>query len=346
MKNLKRRTVLAGAVAVCSGATLGSLVVGTGRELELTTVSGSTMGTYFRLTIPGAREGAAALEAEAAAIVGRVDRLMSTYRADSEVSRFNRSLSSSPVRVSKQTGTVIDEAVRVGALTGGAFDVTIGPLVELWGFGAAGRPASVPQAALVDEAAKRVGIDALKAGPGAVWKTRSDLAVDLSGIAKGYAVDRLAAMLDAREVPAYLVDIGGELRAKGCRPDGRPWRVGIERPVPGRRAVHRVLRLEDCAVATSGGYRNFFVSGGQHYVHMIDPRTAQPVTHSLASVTVIDRRAMKADALSTALMVMGPDEGLRFAERAGVAAYFVAWVDGRLVDRFTSAFEPWLDRIA
>jgi len=300
------------------------------------------MGTYFRLTLPVTGEDAATLMAEAVAIVDRVDNLMSTYRTDSEVSRFNRSTSSSPLQVSTQTGAVLDEAIRVGALTGGAFDVTIGPLVELWGFGAAGRAATVPPGALVGEAARRVGIGALSADGGVARKTRSDLAVDLSGIAKGHAVDRLAAMLDAREVPAYLVDIGGELRAKGCRPDGRPWKVGIERPVPGRRAVHRVVRLEDHAIATSGGYRNFFVHDGRRFVHAIDPRSARPVTHSLASVTVIDRTAMTADALSTALMVMGPDEGLRFAERAGVAAYFIAHVADRLVDRHTSAFEPWL----
>ena len=341
---MRRRTFLAGTLGICSGFAFNSILPpALPPELGLTTVSGPTMGTYFRLIFPDAGGIAVAVEAEAVATLAQVDALMSTYRADSEVSRFNGSDAMALMQISKHTGTVIEDALRVGALTGGAFDITISPLVEVWGFGPAGRMAVFPDRALVAEAERRVGQHALKSERGVLRKTRSDVAIDLSGIAKGYAVDRLVALLDGHGMPAYLIDVGGELRAKGHRPDGQPWRVGIERPLRHLREVHRVVPLEDRAIATSGDYRNFFMHDGHRYTHAIDPRTAQPVKHSLASVTVLDRDAMTADALSTALMVMGPDEGQRFAEQAGVAAYFVAREDDRLVDRSTSAFEPWLN---
>lgn len=340
---MRRRVFLAGTAGVFSGFALGSIAPVAAPDLGLARLSGPTMGTYFSILFPDAGGMSETLNSVAFERLTEVDRLMSTYRADSEVSRLNATDALSPVQISAPTRAVIDEALRIGDLSGGAFDVTVGPLVDLWGFGPSGRAQVVPDAGLVSQTAERVGMDALQAGRDAAWKTRSDLAIDLSGIAKGYAVDRLAAMLDAEGVPAYLVDVGGELRAKGRRPDGQPWKVGIERPSPGQRAVHRVIAVEDRSIATSGDYRNFFVQGGRNFAHLIDPRTAQPVMHSLASVTVLDRDAMTADALSTTLMVMGPDEGLSFAIRNDIAAYFVVRDGGDLVDRHTPAFAPWID---
>jgi thiamine biosynthesis lipoprotein len=340
---MRRRTFLAGTAGIVSGFALGHIAPIAVRKTRLATLSGPTMGTYFRIVFPDADGIAETLSLNSFGTLAEVDRLMSTYRSDSEVSRFNATGVQSPVQISAHTESVIEEALRICELTDGCFDVTIGPLVELWGFGASGRTKAVPDAGLASQTATRVGMDALQAERGTVWKTQSDLAIDLSGIAKGYAVDQLAEMLDALGVPAYLVDVGGELRAKGRRPDGLPWKVGIERPSQGQRAIHRVIALENRSIATSGDYRNFFVQGGQKYAHVIDPRTARPVTHSLASVTVLDRDAMTADAVSTALMVMGPDEGLSFADQNDVAAYFVARDGDRLVDRYTSAFAPSID---
>lgn len=343
---MRRRTLLAGAAGAIAGYALGANVPIAAPDSGLATLSGPTMGTHFRILIPDPNGTAESLNVTSAEVLAEVDQLMSTYRVDSEVSRINASEALSPVQISAPTRMVIDEARRVGDLTSGAFDITIGPLVELWGFGASGRPTAVPHPGLVSKSAGRVGLEALRTVQDTAWKKRSDLAIDLSGIAKGYAVDRLAAMLDAEGIPAYLIDVGGELRARGHRPDGKPWKVGIERPSRGQRAIHRVIALEGQSIATSGDYRNFFVQDGESYAHVLDPRTAQPVTHSLASVTVIARDAMMADALSTALMVMGPDEGLSFADRNDVAAFFIVRDGNDLVDRHAPAFATLTETLA
>ena len=342
----RRRAFLAGTAAIATGYAFATLVPTEAPTPGLTTLSGLTMGTYFRILVPDAAKDTAALNVNAAATLNEVDRLMSTYKPSSEVSLLNLAGLKSPVPVSAPTQTVIGEAIRVGDLTGGAFDVTVGPLVELWGFGASGRTQAIPDTRLISQAARRVGMESLRSGEGTAWKTRPGLGIDLSGIAKGYAVDRLAATLDSHGVPDYLVDVGGELRAKGRRPDGTRWKIGIERPSPGTDSIQTVVALENRSIATSGDYRNFFMQGGETYSHVIDPRTARPVRHSLASVTVLDRDAMTADALSTALMVMGPAEGFDFAERNGIAAYFITREGSGLIDRYTPAFEPRLDQLA
>lgn len=300
------------------------------------------MGTHYRILFPdeGPREEMVRLTSRGT--LSEVDRLMSTYRADSEVSRFNTAEVETPVGMSDHTSIVIEKALQIGRLTHGAFDLTIGPLVELWGFGATGRKEIVPHASEVSQVAERVGMEALKTGHGKAWKSRQKLAIDLNGIAKGYAVDRLAEMLDAQAVPAYLIDIGGELRAKGRKPEGNPWLVGVERPSAGAPKIHRVVTLHDHGIATSGDYRNFFNLAGRNYTHVIDPRTFEPVNHSLASVTVMAEDTTTADAMSTALMVMGPDEGYSFAARLGVAAYFLLREDEQLVERYTANFETAL----
>jgi FAD:protein FMN transferase len=161
----------------------------------------------------------------------------------------------------------------------------------------------------------------------------------LSGIAKGYAVDRVADYLAQSGADNYLVEIGGEMRVRGSSPYARAWRIGVEKPVTGRRAIQRVFRVDDAAIATSGDYRIFFESGGGRYSHIIDPRTGRPVTHKLASVTVIAPTTMAADAWSTALMVLGPDDGFRLAERLELAALFIAKTDGGFRENYTTSFD-------
>jgi thiamine biosynthesis lipoprotein len=163
--------------------------------------------------------------------------------------------------------------------------------------------------------------------------------VDLSAIAKGFAVDEIARLLDERQIPSYLVEIGGELRARGSKPDGSPWKVAIERPLPGERSIQAVMALHDNAIATSGDYRNYVEKGGKRYSHTINPRTGRPITHGLASVSIIASSAMRADALATAIMVMGPEEGYRLALREGLAAQLIIRTEGRFQAQATPQFE-------
>lgn len=258
-------------------------------------------------------------------ILATVDARMSSWRADSEISLFNFAGSPSWTGVSTDTLSVVDQALRVSRLSGGAFDPTIGPLVDLWGFGPGQGGPRVPSPRRVGAALRRTGFRHIhtSASRPAIAKSRTGVEIDLSGIAKGFAVDRLAEHLNRQGIADYLVEVGGELRARGHSPRGKPWRVGIERPVPGRRAVQRIVGLAENAIATSGDYRNFFDRDGSRFSHIIDPRSGEPVAHDLASVTVIAPSTMEADALSTALMVLGPDAGLRLAERENLSALFI-----------------------
>jgi thiamine biosynthesis lipoprotein len=250
---------------------------------------------------------------------------MSTYDEASEVSRFNASRTTDWIEMSAETVAVVDEALRISALTRGAFDITVGPLVNLWGFGPAGRSPSPPSEEAIASALGRVGYGWLRTrqAPPALRKARADVEVDLSAIAPGYAADLVAEHLQAAQVPSFLVDVGGEMRAEGRSPDGTAWRIGVETPVAGRRRVQRVLLLADRAVATSGGYRSFFEAGGRRFSHTIDPRTGRPVSHNLVSVSVVDATAMRADALATGLAVLGPEEGPALAQREDLAVLFV-----------------------
>ena len=266
---------------------------------------------------------------------------MSHYRPESELSRFNRARTTEPWPMSRETLGVVAEALSVGRASGGAFDVTIGPLVDAWGFGSPGRGPAAPDEAALAALRARVGSDLLEVDLGAstLRKRRADVVLDLSAIAKGYAVDAIADLLVERGYADYLVEIGGELRAGGASERGERWRVGLERPVPGAPAARRIVPLADAAVATSGDYRNFYDLNGVRVSHTLDPRTGRPVAHRLRSVSVIARRCSLADARSTALNVLGPEEGYALAVVRGWAALFV--VDdgtGRLVERETPAF--------
>jgi thiamine biosynthesis lipoprotein len=276
------------------------------------------------------------VEAELANLVQQ----LSTYELDAELARFNRSRQTDWVPVSRELAEVLGEARQVSELTGGAFDVTIGPLVELWGFGPEDTGDRVPDAAAIDARRARVGYANLdvRREPPAIRKHAPGLHVDLSAIAKGYAVDRLAGLLETRGIANYLVEIGGELRGRGHNPAGEPWRIGIERPTAGERSVYAVIGINNTGVATSGDYRNYFEQQGQHYSHIIDPRTGRPVTHALASVTVISPQTMRADAMATALLVLGPEAGYALADSEGLAALFVIRTADGLVDRQTAAF--------
>ncbi|WP_296900361.1 FAD:protein FMN transferase, partial [Thiohalocapsa sp.] len=288
---------------------------------------GRTMGTSWSVQVPRPPAGLddAALYERISAELASVNERMSTYQADSELSRFNVAETTDWFPVSAELVRLTDTALAVSTLTNGAFDVTVGPLVNLWGFGPEVKADQLPSQAEIDAARARVGWDLLhtRVEPPALRKDRTDLYVDLSAIAKGYGVDRMAAVLEDVGITDYLVEIGGELRGRGRNAEGEPWRIAIERPDAGRRAVLRVVALTDRAMATSGDYRNFFELEGQRYSHTIDPATGRPVDHQLASVTVLAERCAEADAWATALLVLGPARGMTVANERGLIALFV-----------------------
>lgn len=313
---------------------------------RLTALTGQTMGTTFAVKITDLPTGIdpSELNAEIARILERINQQMSTYRANSELSRFNARRSTSWMEVSNETLVVIESALRVSRLTAGAFDPTVGPLVNLWGFGPTGPRTRAPAQEQVAEETGHTGYRKLttRISLPALRKWEAEIQVDLSGIAKGFAVDQLAALLERARISQYLVEIGGELKGRGLSPSGEPWMIGIEKPLGGQKTVQRVVRLDRGALATSGDYRNFFEQNGRRFSHLIDPRSGRPVAHGLASVTVIARSTMEADALSTALMVLGPEAGPELAEREKIAALFVAQQGQGIAEVSTGAFRRYV----
>lgn len=286
---------------------------------------------------PSSGELHRAIESRLNQIVGR----MSPYLPDSEIAQLNHHPSASPMRISEDLSHVLRLALRVSEETCGAFDVTVGPAVEAYGFGPGEFRASAPRDNEGDLLRARIGYRFLELDPVArtVCKNRDDIRCDLSGIAKGYAVDCIAGLLDESDIHNYMVEIGGEVRAKGSSASNKPWRIAIERPITGAPAVHRVIELADRSAATSGDYRVFYLRDGRRISHTIDPRTCRPVEHNLASVTVIHTDCALADAWATALMVLGPEEGFDLAERKGLAALFlIKKENGVLADKPSSAF--------
>jgi len=322
------------------------LLAGCRRPVE-NAFTGATMGTQYSVKVVGSPGGVdvATLEKDIQAALDRVDALMSTYRSDSELSRFNAFDRTDWFPVSAATAEVVEAAVDVGRLSSGAFDVTVGPLVNLWGFGPKKGPAErVPSPAEIEEAKNQTGLHHLEVrlDPPAMRKDLPGVYVDLSGVAKGFAVDQVAGLLERRGVENYMVEVGGEVRTKGRNLQGRPWQIGIESPVVGVRSLQRVVGLEDAAMATSGDYRNYFEVRGVRYSHMLDPRTGRPIAHPLASVSVLDSSCMRADALATALLVLGPEEGYALAEKEDLPALLVIKSDDGFVEKATPEFEKLL----
>ncbi len=307
--------------------------------------SGRTMGTSYSVKIASEGLSQAARSALALEIEERLERvndLMSTYRPESEVSRFNRYASLEPFAFSAETIEVLRIARRVSEMTAGAFDITVAPLVAAWGFGATDRPPEPPTADERLEIEQRIGYEKLVLGPEgqAVSKTDPRVECDLSAIAKGYGVDLVARAIAELGYANYLVEIGGELRAHGEKLGGLPWRVGIERPDSATRTSHEVVVLDDISLATSGDYRDYYEIDGQRVSHTIDPRAGRPIRHNLASVSVLHEQAVWADALATALNVMGPESGFSWAEAHEIAALFlVREENGEFRSLQTTAFE-------
>ena len=305
---------------------------------------GPTMGTTYSVKVVAKGVSSAERQSLAAMIEGRlteVNRLMSTYDPESELSRFNQHTSTRPFALSPETFEVFRVAQEVSELTGGAFDVTVGPLVAAWGFGATNR---VPEPPLPEELAalrERVGYRLIEIDPSSrsVTKRHPETVCDLSAVAKGYAVDLVARRLIERGHTDFLIEVGGEMKARGEREGGGPWRVAIEQPEPAQRSIFKLVELADRALATSGDYRNYYDNDGVRFSHLIDPRSGRPIAHGLTSVSVVHPSAAHADALATGLGVLGAEEGYTLAERQGLAAYFIVREpDGGLRGIPTTAF--------
>ena len=312
------------------------------RSAALHEFTGLTMGTTWsvRINAEALPLSRPQLKAQFDAVLNRVNAEMSTYLPNSELSRINATDSAERIPVSASLARVLQAAQKISRATRGAFDVTVGPLVNLWGFGPE-QDFTVPAEDQVNRSLRLVGYEKLRLDPAAstLKKAHGGVSIDLSAIAKGYGVDELAGYLERLQLDNYLVEIGGEIRARGVNGEQVPWRIGIEQPVAGQRGVRRVIRLDNTAMATSGDYRNYFEQDGIRYSHTIDPRTGRPVSHDLASVTVLHPSATLADAWATGLLVLGLDEGYATALENGLAAYFIVRGDEGFRETFTPGFK-------
>ncbi len=317
------------------------------RALPVVQLNGMAMGTTYSVQIvaPGDDLDLEILESGIRGAIERVEALASTYRRDSELSLFNANASTEWQATSSEFCSLIRAATDLGRQTDGAYDVTVGPLVNLWGFGPEAATDTVPDPTEIENLLQRTGFEHLESDctQPAVRKAIPEIHVDLSASAKGYAVDVVAELLDAGGVENYLVEIGGELRMRGRNASKARFSIAIEKPVPAAAEPQAIFRLTDTSVATSGDYHNYFEYGDARYSHTIDPATGYPVTHSLASVTVIAGEAALADALATALLVMGPEEGYRFADARGLAAMFQVRGDDGFEILKTRSFERMTD---
>jgi len=316
-----------------------------GEKLPVVHLHGDTMGTTYNVKYV-VREGEQPVEnlqQELDARLVKINQLMSTYDPESELSRFNQNRFTEPYPVSAETQKVVAEALRLGELSHGVLDITVGPLVNLWGFGPNKRPEKVPSEAQIAEVREYVGLDKLAVTDTGLRKTHPLVYVDLSTIAKGYGVDEVAAILEDHGIDDYLVEIGGEMRVKGQRGNGDAWLIAVEKPVAGNRSVQKILSVGTNAVATSGDYRNYYEQDGVRYSHLIDPRTGKPIQHNLVAVTVVTPSSMTADALATALIVMGWDAAIALAEQENLAVLLIRHQDGEFEEYTSAAFNDTVD---
>ncbi|NJL27850.1 MAG: FAD:protein FMN transferase, partial [Thermoanaerobaculia bacterium] len=323
-------------------------------RLTTTAFQGPTMGTAYNVKVVSDGPLSSLREAEIARAIDTalegVNSRMSTYIDDSELSRFNHTKNTDPFAMSRETLDVFEQAIEISRLTDGAFDITIGPLVNAWGFGpdiSEGRGLSPEE---VEKLRARVGYTKLEIDPvaGTVRKHDPEIYCDLSAIAKGYAVDQVAEALLEKGISDFMVEVGGEVRTGGRNGEGKGWRIGIEHPKMARGVVERIVPLAGMAMATSGDYRNFQeLSGAERITHIIDPRSGHPVHHRLTSVTVLRPTCAEADALATAFMVLGPEEGMDLAIREDLAVLLLVRGEGQeLEERTSPAFERYLEQVA
>ncbi len=297
------------------------------------------MGTQYHIRIPFvAKKSDKAiisqqqLQKEIDALLNSINQEMSTYLTDSNISHFNQSQTQDWFPVSKSFLHIINTAQAISQSSQGAFDITIMPLVDLWGF-AKNKKKQMPTQAQIDQALNKIGYQYLQTQqqPSAIRKQKLTLSIDLSAIAKGFAVDAVALLLKKHQFKHFLIEIGGEIRLQGENKQGKAWRIAIEKPNPLNRSIQQGLKLNNTAIATSGDYRNYYQQNGIRYSHTIDPKTGKPITHKLASVTVLNQSAMTADAQATAIMVLGEQKGRIYAQQQQLKVYMIYRENGKFL---------------
>ena len=327
--------------AACLG--LAVLLSACGGE-EIESFGGATMGSTYRVQyVAGAKTpGETRIQSGVQSILDGLDREISTYRTDSDVARFNAAPAGTCQDMPASVFQLFDTARTLHEQSGGAYDITLLPALSVWGFGPKGRVAHHPSTDALTALRSRVGMEHLRVETapdgGRTLCKDSDASIEFNSIAAGYAVDRITDYLHAQGVSSFLVDVTGELRASGSKPDGSPWRIALEAPISNARVAERIVALENLGVSTSGSYRNYFEEDGVRYSHTLDPRTLAPVTHKLAAVSVIADTALEADGLSTLLMALGPRQGYDFAVQHKLAAFFVIKTDAGVAETDSRAF--------
>lgn len=322
----------------CGLLMVGLAGCGSGDSQE--SFGGPTMGSRYSIQYvrQAGMHGPVEVRRQVEAILDEVDRQMSTYRGDSDIERFNRLPANSCQAMPSPVLELVSVGEQLAQQSEGAYDLTVGPLMNLWGFGPQARGEQVPGATALAAARQRVGHGHLRIEGDRLCKDAA-VEVDFDSIAAGYTVDRIATMLQAQGIDSFLVEVTGELKAMGRKLDGNAWKIALEEPRDDRQVLERVIELDGYGVSTSGDYRNYFEQDGQRYSHTFDARTGAPVRHQLASVTVIDRSALMADGLSTLLMILGPERGLEYAEQHQIAAFFVLRSNSGFVTRTSQAFD-------
>ena len=320
------RAALLGACVLLSGC--DSATTPATPASTATVLDGKTMGTFWRVSVIGVDEAKAeALRAKVQAQLDADDRLLSTWKNDSALMRFNHATDTRPWPVSEAMADIVTLSLRIGAKTHGAMDITVGPLVNLWGFGPDKQPVATPDAQAIAAAKARTGLQHLQvinqSGRQFLQKDIPDLFVDLSTVGEGYAADHLARLMEQEGISRYLVSVGGALVSRGMNGEGKPWRVAIQKPTDRENAVQAIVDINGHGISTSGSYRNYYELDGKRISHVIDPQTGQPITHKLVSVTVIAPTALEADGWDTGLMVLGPEKAQQVVREEGLAVYMI-----------------------
>ncbi|TPV32138.1 FAD:protein FMN transferase ApbE [Pantoea anthophila] len=304
-------------------------------------LEGKTMGTVWRVSLAGVDQARKAeLQQRIQQRLDADDAELSTWKPDSALSRFNQSRDLTPQLVSENMADIVTTALRIGRKTGGAMDITVGPLVNLWGFGPTKQPVHTPDAAQIAAARAETGLQHLRVvqGAGGQWlqKDLPGLYVDLSTVGEGFATDHLARLMEQLGINNYLVSVGGAVLSRGLNAQQQPWRVAIQKPTDRENAVQARVDLQGHGISTSGSYRNYYELDGKRISHVIDPVTGRPIEHKLVSATVIATTALEADGWDTGLMVLGTEKAKALALEQHLAVYLIS----KQGDKFVSWMSP------
>ncbi|MBU0558480.1 MAG: FAD:protein FMN transferase [Bacteroidetes bacterium] len=317
------------------------------KTLELHSFNGGTMGTTYNIKIVKDSYPLlidyVSIQPKVDSILLDINRMMSTYLPNSEISTFNSSIDTTWTTVSKDFAFVVDASLKMGYLSHGALDITVGPVVNLWGFGPGGAPSIIPEQSAIDEKIKLVGLDKILADTlESKIKKKSPLVYcDLSATAKGFGVDMIGQFLKSVGAVRFMVEIGGEVTTSGLNHRGDKWVIGVADPNTTNN-IQKIVNLSNYSMATSGDYWNYFEENGIRYSHTIDPKTGRPITHKLASVSVIDPSCMMADGYATAINVLGPEKGYDFALENYLPVFLIIKDKEEFIIKMTPQFEAFI----